>query len=197
MLNFRCVLAFIFLLCSFSTHSAILKQQHKAFRSFWHPIYNGGYLDYCTVDGKDCGRAVANRYCRMLGYDRSNQHMIAHNIGITHYISTRARCKGWQCNGFMMISCATNLSHTPPQTYHYREKLFVDPRFGHYRVDWCYDRKQGCGARAANAFCRHMGFMSAKHFVKEIQIGATKTIGSEELCFGKECKAFKTIVCYR
>ena len=68
--------------------------------------------------------------------------MIAHNIGLTHFISTRVACKGWRCNGFMTISCATGLSHNPPKPYHYREKRFVQPRFNDYRIDWCLEREK-------------------------------------------------------
>lgn len=197
MINFRYLLTFIFLLCSFSVHSNPVEQQNKVFRNFWHPAYNGERLDYCTLDGRACGKAVANRYCKMLGYDYSSQNVIAHNIGLTHYISSRARCKGWRCNGFMTIGCVTRLSHTPPKPYHYREKRFITPRYNNYRVDWCYSKKNGCGARAANSFCSRLGFIKAKQFVKETKIGATQTIGSQELCFGSQCDAFKTIVCYR
>ena len=63
----------------------ILLKQNKAFRNFWHPTYHGERLDYCTVDGKECGKAVANRYCQMLGYDYSSQNVIAYNIGLTNY----------------------------------------------------------------------------------------------------------------
>ncbi len=197
MINFRYLMLFCFLLCSFSIHSASTERQNKAFRNFWHPTYNGGRLDYCTIDEEKCGKAVANRYCRMQGYDYSSQHVIAHNIGLTHYISSHARCKGWSCNGFMTIGCVNNLSHTPPKSYHYREKRFVDPRFNHYRVDWCYNKKSDCGMRVANSFCSRMGFIKAKRIVKETQVSATQTIGSQELCFGNQCNAFKVIVCYR
>lgn len=197
MINFRYLLAIIFIFCASFAHSDSANKQNKAFRNFWYPAYNGERLNYCTLDGKECGRAVANHYCQMLGYDHASQHIIAYNVGLTHFISSRARCKGWSCNGFMMIGCATSVSHTPPKPYHYREKRFVDPRFNHYRVDWCYDQKGGCGARAANSFCSRMGFIQAKKFTKETQIGATQTIGSQELCFGNQCNAFKTIVCFR
>ncbi|KTC80012.1 hypothetical protein Lche_2032 [Legionella cherrii] len=197
MINFRYVMFLVFLFCSFSSHSNTNGKHNKAFRNFWHPTFLGERLDYCTVDGKECGKIVADRYCQMLGYDYSSDNEIAYNIGLTHYLSTGESCKGWRCNGFMTIACVTNLSHTPPKPYHYREKRFAVPRFNDYRVDWCYDQKQGCGSRAANSFCSRMGFLQAKYFVKETQVSATKTIGSQELCFGNQCNAFKLIVCYR
>lgn len=197
MIYFRYLMVFMFLLCSFIGLANAEGKQNKAYRNFWHPTYLGERLAYCTLDGKECGKEVANRYCQMLGYDYSTQNVIAHNVGLTNYLCSRAQCKGWSCDGFMTIGCATGLTHNPPKPYHYREKRFVSPRFNNYRVDWCYERNRGCGARAANSFCSRMGFMQSKRFSKETQISATKTIGSNELCFGNQCNAFKEIICYR
>lgn len=197
MINFRRFLVFIFVLCFFSLQLHANGLQNKAFRTIWHPTYLGERLDYCSFDGKECGKDVANRYCQMLGYDYSSQNVIAYNVGLTNYLSSRLQCKGWRCNGFMTISCAIGLSHNPPKPYHYREKEFAYPRYNDYRVDWCYDKDKGCGARAANSFCSRMGYLQAKRFVKESQISATKSIGSQELCFGNQCNAFKSILCYR
>lgn len=197
MSNFRIFFIFIFLFCFFGGTTQAATNQNKAFRSFWHPTFLGERLDYCTIDGKDCGKSVADRYCQILGYDYASQNVIAHNVGLTNYLATRARCTGWRCNGFMTISCAMGLSHKPPKPYHYREKRFVFPRYNEYRIDWCYDRNKGCGQRAANSFCSRLGFIQAKRFVKQTQITATKTIGSQELCFGNQCNAFKMIICSR
>jgi len=197
MINFRNLLFFTVLFCVFAGHLNAAKNQNKAFRNFWHPTFLGERLDYCTFDGKECGKSVANRYCQMLGYDYSSQNVIAYNVGLTNYLSTRARCTGWRCNGFMTIGCAIGLSHTPPKPYHYREKRFVYPRYNDYRLDWCYDRNKGCGSRAANSFCSRMGYIQAKRFDKETQVSATKTIGSQELCFGNQCNSFKMVLCSR
>lgn len=197
MINFRCLMVFIFMLCSLNGQLSAADKHNKAFRSFWHPTFLGERLDYCSLDGKECGKAIANRYCQMLGYDYASQNVIAHNVGLTNYLATNARCTGWRCNGFMTIACTTGISHNPPKPYHYREQKFVNPRFNDYRIDWCYNRNKGCGARAANSFCSRIGFMQAKHFVKESHVSATKTINSQELCFGNECNAFKNIVCFR
>lgn len=197
MINFRRLLVFIFLLCVFTMQINAAGLKNKAYRTIWHPTYLGERLDYCSFDGKDCGKTLANHYCQMLGYDYSSQNVIAYNVGFTRYLSSRAQCKGWRCNGFMAISCATGLSHNPPKPYHYRERNFVYPRYSDYRVDWCYDKNKGCGSRAANSFCSRMGYLQAKQFVKETQISATRSIGSQELCFGNQCNAFKSILCYR
>lgn len=197
MINFRSFVPFIFLLCALCDQACAADMKNIAFRTIWHPTFIGERLDYCTYDGSECGKQVANRYCQTLGYDYSSQNVIAYNVGLTNFFGTRAQCKGWRCNGFMMITCKTSLSHSPPKPYHYREKRFAEPRYNDYRIDWCYDKNKGCGERAANSFCTHMGYLRAKHFSKETQVAATKAIGSQELCFGNLCNAFKMIVCYR
>lgn len=196
MITFRKMMFFLLFIClTAGAHAAVTP--NKAFRNFWHPAFLGERLNYCSLDGRECGKAVADRYCQMLGYDYSSQSVIAYNVGLTNFFASRAQCKGWRCNGFMTISCVTGLSHKPPKPYHYREKRFAYPRYNDYRVDWCYNQGQDCGARAAHSFCSRMGYMQAKHFVKEAKISATKAIGSQELCFGPQCNAFKMIVCYR
>lgn len=191
------LLIFLISLCASNSQSWAAEKQNTAWRSFWHPNYHGQRLNYCTLDGKKCGMAIAHLYCKKLGYEYASQEILAPNLGLTHYINSSARCKGWQCNGFMTISCAKTLAHHPPKPWHYREKLFVYPRFNHYRMDWCYKKNQGCGRRAANAFCMYKGYMQAKGFRKEDGIQATATIANQALCFGKACRAFKYIICYR
>ncbi|MBN9231357.1 MAG: hypothetical protein BGO90_06180 [Legionella sp. 40-6] len=182
---------------SLLVHGAPSDYPSKVFRNFWHPLYNGERLDFCAINGKNCGKEIADRYCQLLGYKYSNQYTIAYNIGLTHYLESRAKCTGWQCNGFMNISCVNLITHKPPQAYYYREQKFVAPRVNHYRVDWCYKKGNDCGESAAHSFCSRMGFMRAKNFTQENKVGATKALGDEALCFGPQCSAFKYIVCYR
>ena len=197
MIYLRNFMQYLFLFCLVINQATAGTPKNKAFRDFWHPTFLGERLDYCTVDGAACGKQVADCYCQLLGYDYSSQYVIAHNVGLTHYLSTRAACKGWRCNGFMTIGCAVGLSHRVPKPYHYSEKQFVYPRYNDYRIDWCYEQHKGCGARAADSFCSRMGFMKAKRYIMEAKVSATKSIGSQELCFGNECNGFREIICSR
>lgn len=194
MIKFRLIFLLILsVFCNFTVSA----EHNKTFINFWHPTFRGERVDYCTFDGQDCGNAVANRYCQILGYDYASQNVIAHNVGLTNYIDNRARCVGWRCNGFMTIGCTARVTHSPPAPYHYREKRFAVPRYNDYRVDWCFDAHKGCGSKAANSFCSRMGYIKAKQFRQQTLVSATKTIGSQELCFGNQCSAFKWIICYR
>ena len=174
-----------------------LSDKHSFYRNLWSPAYNNQRLNYCSLDGKKCGLAVANDYCKMMGYEKASEAIIDYHVGETNYFLSNARCKGWHCNGFMLITCVGRFSHKPTQDYSYRSKRFVFPRFDNYRIDWCYKNGRGCGQRTANSFCRRMGYMSAQFFKKEEHVSATKAIGNQRLCFGDRCSGFSSITCYR
>jgi hypothetical protein len=198
-MNCFCHKNLLFILAMLILHSTYAVQHSQRFyRNFWQPTYHGQRLNYCMVGGVNCGFPVANRYCQMMGYTRADQQIIAHNVGLTHYIACPMRCKGWQCDGFKTIRCIASLRHDPPKSYHYRYRRFVYPRYNQYRVAWCYDGQAGCGRRAAYSFCRRMGYLQVKRYLIQKHVAATKAINNQKLCFGKECcHAFSEITCYR
>ena len=167
------------------------------YRNYWHPIFHGERLNYCALDGKTCGLALATRYCRLMGYQKADQAIIANNVGETRFMEARATCKGWQCNGFKTIRCVSKLAHVPPHSYYYRLHRYVYPRFNHYRIDWCYDGQKNCGRKPAFSFCRRMGYTKVKDFHQAKAIGATQAIGNQKLCFGNTCNGFAYIDCSR
>lgn len=173
------------------------KSPQNYYRSYWYPLYQGQRLDYCAPGANDCGKKVAIRYCQMLGYESSSQVIIDYNVGLTHYIDTRLRCKGWTCSGFKLIQCVSKMSHMPRQAYYYRLRKFAVPRYNHYRIDWCYKNGHGCGERAAFSFCRRKGFSGVQSFKEQKSVLATREIGDQKLCFGSACSGFSNIVCYR
>ena len=177
--------------------SAHAKESGHFTRNFWQPTYHGIRLNYCTFDGKSCGLDVATTYCKMMGYQRAMHHVIANNVGLTQYLYVPAKCVGWRCHGFKVIRCRGDIQHNPPQEYHYRLHRFSFPRYENYRVDWCYDGLHRCGRAAAYSFCRRMGYMDVRHFSSESQLPATKAIGNQTLCFGRLCRGFRQIDCYR
>lgn len=191
---FRLIIGCFLLFCFNVVFAQVVS--NNAFNNYWHPLYHGQRLGYCNLDGTVCGKPVADKYCQILGYKSSSAQVKAPNVGLTHFLDTRAECKGWQCDGFINITCVTPLSHSPAQSYYYREKSFYYPRYANYPVDWCYINSQHCGKKAAQSFCRRIGYMEAKAFFKESAIATSRTLGSEELCFG-QCQGFKKIVCSR
>lgn len=176
--------------------------ENKFSRNFWNPIYHGKRLNYCSLDGKECGLVIASAYCQLMGYRYANQQIIDYNVGLTNYIikppmRLQARCRGWQCNGFKLIRCVDNFSHSLTSSHYYRLRHFAYPRFNHYRVDWCYDGKSGCGYKTAHSFCRRMGYKKSSRYQIDNHINATQAIGNQKLCFGRKCRGFSVIDCFR
>lgn len=188
----------LFILLSFFSIFALAKEGKEIYhRNFWQPVYHGERLAYCSLDGKYCGMELATRYCRLMGYLRADHAVKAHNIGLTHYLLTLQSCKGWRCDGFKTIRCVGNFALVPPESYHYRHRRFVLPRYNNYRVAWCYDGKKGCGRRAAYSFCRRLGYLKVQRYKMAASVLATQAIGNQELCFGPQCNGFAMIDCYR
>ena len=197
MFFFRYPIIIIFITMALICPAKAGHHDQNFYRNFWNPTFNVQRLNYCSLDGKVCGLNVAHRYCNMMGYEKASEAIIDYNVGVTHYLLTNARCTGWQCNGFMLITCKNKFHHQPAKDYYYREQRFTFPRFAHYRVDWCYNNGKGCGKRVANSFCRRMGYRYAQGYKKEAQIAATKALGNQRLCFGGACNGFSEITCYR
>lgn|GEM_PF-1787790 len=168
------------------------------YRDFFYPTYNAMRVAYCNPDRSTCGKPIADKYCNIMGYKRASAIRVDHNVGLTKYVGTQLQCKGWRCDGFKWITCIESLEKTPKPVYYYRYRAFEAPRFENYRIAWCYEHdRKGCGKRAANAFCRHMGYMRAKRYDKDTKIAATRNIGDGTLCFGDKCQGFSHITCHR
>lgn len=168
------------------------------YRDFFYPKFDAMRLAYCNQDRSVCGKEIANKYCKIMGYDKAGKIRKEHNVGLTKYAGTQLQCKGWKCDGFKWITCIESLEQKPTAVYYYRYRAFEAPRFDNYRVAWCYkDKRKGCGQRAATAFCRHMGYKKARGIVKDNKIAATRSLGDGTLCFGASCNGFRHITCYR
>ena len=194
---FRYLIMLFFLIFASISQAKSGHDEQNFYRNFWNPTFNIQRLSYCSLDGKECGQSVANRYCHLMGYEVASDAIIDYNVGVTHYLLTHARCKGWRCNGFMLITCKNKFHHQPVKDYYYREQRFVFPRYAHYRVDWCYKNGAQCSGRAAYSFCRRMGYGQVKQFKKEAHVAATKALGNQRLCFGEACEGFSEIICGR
>lgn len=165
------------------------------YRDFWDPTYHLLRVNYCTADGKLCGRELADAYCKRRGYNRVVDERIAYNVGVTNYFGSKLQCKGC-CNSFEYIRCAGNIKHKPPHVYWHRYKKFVDPVFDNERVDWCYQPGKGCGDKTAFSFCRRMGYAKASSYKKCEHLPRTRMIGSKKICNGN-CRGFAEIICFR
>jgi hypothetical protein len=175
----------------------VYAQSGNYIRDFWRPTFHIERLNYCLLDGKTCGAPVANEFCHLMGFEKSANQVIEYNVGLTHYIATNSACRGWKCHGFKLIQCRNKITHKPPAPYYYRYKIFVFPRYNHYRIAWCLEENKHCGRPAAYSFCRRLGFEKTTSFKIDVAVDATRSLGDQQLCFGKVCNGFKQITCYR
>lgn len=79
-----------------------------ATRVFVKPRWQGAVLDWCLTWGRNCGRPVADRYCRIRGFTRSAGYGQWTNIGHIHptrIITTGQICNQRFCDGFSFIRC--------------------------------------------------------------------------------------------
>ena len=167
-------------------------------RDFWYPLYHAERLDYCLTPQKDCGRRVADKYCRLMGYAKSQTEQIEHHVGLTHYLGEKSQCQGWQCDGFKLITCVGVINSPLKASYLRRTRHFAVPRMDNYRVAWCYQQGRECGKRAAYGFCRRMGYSHVSQYKKQSKLPATRTLGDKTLCFGRQdCQGFASISCSR
>ena len=160
-------------------------------KRFNAPQYNGYRLDWCLNWGSGCGRDAANAWCKTQGFaDGAIQFQQAPDIGAstpTRLIGTGAICDQPFCDGFKLITCSRPDLRT-----------FNNPMQGTNRLDWCYDWGTGCGAQAANAWCRAKGFSSASAYAEAPDIGAqepTRLISTGAVCDQSFCDGFRYITC--
>ncbi len=172
------------------------------YHDFWSPRYHGELLNYCFYHKSKCGLEVANRYCKIMGYEKATKASITNNVGLANYIDVcqncnKTQCKGWDCNGFKVIRCKDSFKHTPTFAYHFRKRDFVFPRLANFRLDWCHEDGKNCGKQVADSFCRMMGYMQSSAYDIDNNVYASREIANGKLCFGKSCRGFSKITCYR
>jgi hypothetical protein len=70
------------------------------------------------------------------------------------------------------------------------------PTINRIRIDYCYTFSQGCGKKAADAFCMGMGASRASQFQLEEKVGYTVNIGDRgSICQQPNCGGFLFIMC--
>jgi hypothetical protein len=193
-------------------------------KTYVKPRYSGGELnadedrlDWCLVLGKECGKPVAEEFCKRRRYTGASDLRIDPRVAsvFTRTIGMNERC--WQCDGFDFITCYGPISVS---------RVKANPIWcgrNHNRNDFDCQRLDACPLRkvvgsraiecnttehqmAANAWCRALGFTWAFHYVLDPQPNRnyTRYIETDELCIpqdpnnwtpGNPCRGFQQIIC--
>jgi hypothetical protein len=160
-------------------------------KRFQHPRQGNQLLDWCFDWGSGCGAKAANAWCKSKGFEKAQRFSQWADVGgsqPTRLIGTGALCDQKICDAFRYIICVSAGS-----------RVFLEPKQGSYRLDWCHSWGNGCGAQAANAWCKAKGFNGgASSFKIAADIGATqptKLISTGAVCDQKMCDGFSSITC--
>jgi len=160
-------------------------------QTFGKPKLGGNRLDWCLDWSTGCGAPAANAWCQSKGFDKAISFTEATDIGLQHptrLIGSGAVCDQGFCDGFGQITCASAGSTT-----------FSNPKQGGNRLDWCLNWSVGCGADAANAWCKAKGFAGgASSFTMAENIGAsspTRLFATGAVCDQDFCDGFSKITC--
>ncbi len=171
---------------------------NRYFRTFWAPTFQGEPLNFCTDRYRACGKKPAELFCQKMGYDHVARYLKASDVGFARDIQSNLICHHALCDSYKMIKCmAGKIENNNYYTYYAKKRKFYKPRYHGYRVAWCYSQGRGCGRKAAYSFCRRLGYMGASRYQRDLAIGISQAIGTEERCFGGHCKGFKYIICRR
>ncbi|MBN9254557.1 MULTISPECIES: hypothetical protein [unclassified Mesorhizobium] len=94
--------------------------------------------------------------------------------------------------GLLAVALPMAVSHASAS-----EEVFKHPKVGGNRLDWCFKFQNGCGEKAANAWCQDQGYKNATSFTKAANVGLTRTIGDSSLCADSHCDSFSQITCFK
>ena len=182
-------------LSAFVFASSETLDQKRLYRIIWHPKLGGERLNFCNERKTQCGQSIASHYCQALGYNHANRFELAYHLGLTHFLSGKHACQGWQCSGFDWIECAGARNYLKRPESDYSQVLFVRPRWKKMRLDYCYDGNKGCGQREAYAYCRWQGYLHLLSYKKASNVFASKQMGRGKQCYGKHCEGYEYIIC--
>lgn len=77
-------------------------------------------------------------------------------------------------------------------------KVFPNPKWNGYALDWCRTFEQGCGKPAADMYCQKKGYPQSTSYVKKNAVSTlTMTVGSNAICNPQfhGCDSFSFIRC--
>lgn len=158
-------------------------------KTFQQPRYLDDRLDWCMKWGSDCGKPVAEAFCRRRRYENVTafEAEVVGRSAQTRLIGTDQLCNGDNCTSFSFITCSAPIG---------MERVFGNPTWKGYRLDVCWLGTGYCGKWSADAFCRAKGFSESLDSTPDREPGNTPTraIGNNQIC-EKGCKGYQQIIC--
>ncbi|MCC6304437.1 MAG: hypothetical protein IT545_04485 [Rhodobacteraceae bacterium] len=149
--------------------------------SYARPRIEGERVDWCATWATDCGQGGADGFCRAKGHGPATAWEWEY-VSRTLVLGGHQICQG-SCGALKNVVCAPAAMPA----------IFVEPRIGGERVDWCAAWATDCGQGGANGFCRAAGYSVATAWEWETT-PRTLVLGGNQICQGS-CGALKNVVC--
>ncbi|MCA0434032.1 MAG: hypothetical protein LCH46_12305 [Proteobacteria bacterium] len=163
------------------------------------PKWKGYGLDWCLNWGASCGKPVADKYCQAKGYEKSTAFQKWENPGFaTRLIGSNQVCDETECDSFASITCSKPdeaADDGGPDVEDEGVGLFIKPKAGSRRLDWCLTWATNCGKPAAEYFCKSKGYDKVVKFKIDADIGKTRILKTSQNCTDPSCDGFKEIIC--
>ena len=184
---------------AFSVMPAMAEEQ-----TFKKPKVGGYRLDWCYKWATECGQKAADKYCQLKEFEGASDFKKASDIGDatpTKVLKTGQICDDESCDGFKYITCESEDNDDDDDSDSepvFIKKIFDKPSLSGQRIHFCFKPGNGCGNKAADAFCDINGFDKAISFQQStVLLGAKapRFIGNGQICVGLECSGFKNITC--
>ncbi|HEX5034222.1 MAG TPA: hypothetical protein VFW62_07065, partial [bacterium] len=94
---------------------------------------------------------------------------------------------------------ATKDSKTAKTSTDPDKPVFVEPMQGKQHLAYCYAPEEGCGSKAAEAWCQGKGYKGAQKWEMEAKdqgkARSARYIGSDVSCKPRQCDTFSSITC--
>ena len=78
-------------------------------RNFFQPTVGGDRLSFCTRPGDDCGKPIADAWCRAIGFEEAlnfqRERARGDAVLVARYADTGGLCRGKDCQTFRQIKC--------------------------------------------------------------------------------------------
>ena len=85
-------------------HTPIPPYDYRERRFVW-PHDHHCLIDWCLSKNKDCGKPVAESFCKRQGYMHAKSFKKKSHVSSTRTLGSQELCRGNECSGFEELIC--------------------------------------------------------------------------------------------
>ncbi len=87
----------------------LVESSYAGTRNFFAPTVGGDRLSFCSNTGSDCGKPIADAWCRAVGFEEALNYQRdrapINPQAVARYADTGGLCRGVACESFKQIKC--------------------------------------------------------------------------------------------